>query len=141
MQQRWQNKISRKIPLNSGTGQGTLLGLLFFVVIINGAGPGPAVEPVGVTITKTRRNRKPIKTGNKKWVDDCTLTAHVRLADQLVPDPGPVIIGPAQYQSRTGQTLPQDQNQMQSELDSFNEYCRLSKLKINQEKSKAMLFN
>ena len=68
-------------------------------------------------------------------MDDCTLTA------QLVPDPGPSIVGPAQYHSRTGQTLPQDQNQMQSELDSFNEYCRLSKLKINQEKSKAMLFN
>ena len=30
---------------------------------------------------------------------------------------------------------------MQSELDSLNEYCRQSKLKINQEKSKCMLFN
>ena len=30
---------------------------------------------------------------------------------------------------------------MQSILDSLSDYCRLSKLKINQEKSKAMLFN
>ena len=37
--------------------------------------------------------------------------------------------------------LPMQQNTMQSELDIFNEYCRLSKLTINQEKSKCMLFN
>ena len=99
------------------------------------------MEPLGVTITQTRRNRKPLKAGKKKWVDDCTVTAHVRLSEQLVPDPGPTVIGPAQYHSRTGQTLPPDRNEMQSILDSLSEYCRLSKLKINQEKSKAMLFN
>ena len=58
-----------------------------------------------------------------------------------MPDPGPPIIGPAQYHSRTGQILPPDRNPMQSELDSLNEYCRQSKLKIYQEKSKCMLFN
>ena len=41
----------------------------------------------------------------------------------------------------TGHLLPRQQNTMQSELDSFNEYCRLSELTINQEKSKCMLFN
>ena len=33
------------------------------------------------------------------------------------------------------------QNTMQSELDIFNKYCRLSKLTINQEKNKSILFN
>ena len=37
--------------------------------------------------------------------------------------------------------LPPDQNPMQLELDSFNEYCTQYKLSINQEKSKSMLFN
>jgi hypothetical protein len=141
LQIRWQDKISRKLPLNSGSGQGTILGLLFFVVIFNGAGPKPAVEALGVAITQTRRKRKPLKAGKKKWVDDCTLTAHVRLSENLVPDPGPAVIGPAQYHCRTGQTLPPDRNEMQYMLDSLSEYCRQSKLKINQEKSKAMLFN
>ena len=141
LQIRWQDKMSRKMPLNSGSGQGTILGLLFFVVIFNGAGPKPPLEKIGVSITQTRRSRKPLKPGKKKWVDDCTLTAHVRLSALLVPDPGPPIIGPAQYHNRTGQILPPDRNPMQSELDSLNEYCRQSKLKINQEKSKCMLFN
>ena len=141
LQIRWQDKISRRLPLNSGSGQGTILGLLFFVVIFNGAGPKPAVQSLGATITQTRKSRKPMKAGKKKWVDDCTLTAHVRLSEQLVPDTGPAVIGPAQYHSRTGQILPPDRNEMQSVLDSLSEYCRRSKLKINQEKSKVMLFN
>ena len=141
LQIRWQEKISRKMPLNSGSGQGTIIGLLFFVIIFNGAGPKPLLEKIGVALTQTRKKRKPLKPGKKKWVDDCTLTAHVRLSAQLVPDPGPPIIGPAQYHSRTGQILPPDRNPMQTELDSLNEYCRQSKLKINQEKSKCMLFN
>ena len=29
LQIRWQDKISRRLPLNSGSGQGTILGLLF----------------------------------------------------------------------------------------------------------------
>ena len=37
--------------------------------------------------------------------------------------------------------LPTDQNTMQSELLKLKDYCTASKLTINQEKSKAMLFN
>ena len=77
----------------------------------------------------------------KKWVDDCTLTCHVRLKNCLRPNTKPKSIGPANFHDRTGQMLPLEHNQMQSELDLFNEYCLQSKLKINQEKSKCMLFN
>ena len=66
LQIRWQDKISRKLPLNSGSGQGTILGFLFFVVIFNGAGPKPAVETLGVAITQAIRKRKPFKSGKKK---------------------------------------------------------------------------
>ena len=37
--------------------------------------------------------------------------------------------------------LPLQQNEMQSQLDLLNEYCRQSKMSINQRKSKCMLFN
>ena len=111
------------------------------MVILNGAGPKPSLIQIGVSLTETRRKKKPREAGKKKWVDDCTLTAHVRLSDQLVPDPGLAVIGPARYHSRTGQILPPECNQMQSKLDSLNKYCRQSKLKISQEKNKYMLFN
>ena len=38
---RYQGKQSRKAPLNSGCGQGTLLGLFCFCITFNGAGPKP----------------------------------------------------------------------------------------------------
>ena len=57
--------MSRKMPLNSGSGPGTILGLLFFVVIFKGAGPKPSLEKIGVSITQTRRTRKPLKPGEK----------------------------------------------------------------------------
>ena len=37
--------------------------------------------------------------------------------------------------------LPEQNNRMQKELDNLNEYCRLSKMSINQQKSKCMIFN
>ena len=129
------------MPLNSEAGQGTLLGLLCFCIMFNGAGPKPSLEPLGQVMTQIRKDRKPIKTGKKKWVDDCTLTDPIRLHNKLVQDTRPKIIGPAQFHDRTGQMLPTNQNTMQSELLAFKEYCTGSKLTINQEKSKAMLFN
>ena len=78
---------------------------------------------------------------DEKWVDDCSLTDPIRLREKLVQDTRPQIIGPAEFHDRTGHMLPMQQNTVQSELDIFNEYCRLSKLTINQEKSKCMLFN
>jgi hypothetical protein len=109
--------------------------------MFNGAGPKPSKESLGEIMTNTRKKRKPIKTGKKTWVDDCSLTDPIRLPEKLVLDQRPPIIGPAQFHDRTGHLLPRQQNTMQSELDNFNEYCRLSKLTINQEKSKCMLFN
>ena len=141
LQIRWQTKTSRKMPLNSGAGQGTLLGLFCFCVMFNEAGPRPSKEPLGEIMTQIRRNRKPIKAGKKKWVDDCSLTDPIRLPEKLVLDTRPKIIGPAQFHNRTGHMLPKQQNTMQSELDNLNEYCRLSKLTMNQEKSKSLLFN
>ena len=138
---RWKNKQSRTMPLNSGAGQGTILGLFLFCVMFNGAGPAPSTEPLGVAISQTRKCRKPIKKGKKKWVDDLSLWVPIRLHDSLVPDTRPAITGPASFHNRTGQILPQDKNTMQSELDLLNEYCRENKMFINKDKSKCMLFN
>ena len=65
----------------------------------------------------------------------------IRLQNKLIPDSREQQIGPATYHNRTGQMLPDEQNNMQSELNSLNEYCRQSKMSINQNKSKCMIFN
>jgi hypothetical protein len=138
---RWKNKQSRRMPLNSGAGQGAIMGLFLFCVMFNGAGPKTSTEPLGQAITQSRKRRKPIRKGKKKWVDDLSLWVPIRLQDKLVQDTRPAIIGPATFHNRTGQILPKDRNTMQSELDLLNEYCRTSKMFINQDKSKCMLFN
>ena len=92
-------------------------------------------------VTQPRNKRKPIRTGKKKWVDDLSLTTHIRLQDTLTKDTREPIFGPPQYHNRTGQMLPLQQNEMQSQLDLLNEYCRQSKMSINQRTSKCMLFN
>ena len=138
---RWKNKQSRRLPLNSGARQGTIIGLFLFCVMFNGAGPKANTEPLGVAITQTRKRRQPIKKGKKKWVDDLSLWVPIRLKDKLRPDTRTAIIGPATFHNRTGQILPEDENIMQSELDFFNEYCRTKKMSINQDKSECMLFN
>ena len=110
---RWQSKQSRKLPLNSGSGQGTILGLFLCCVTFNGAGPKPHTEPLGQTITQPRRTRQPIQRGKKKWVDDLTLTVPIKLKDNLIQDPSHPLIGPPIYHKRTGQILPEDRNNMQ----------------------------
>ena len=138
---RWQSKQSRKLPLNSGAGQGTIMGLFLFCITFNGAGPKAHKEPLGQIITQPRRTRKPIKKGKKKWVDDLTVTVPIRLQDKLIQDPGPPVIGPSSYHNRTGQILPEENNSMQFELASLNQYCIESKMSINKKKSVCMLFN
>ena len=138
---RWQSKQSRKLPLNSGSGQGTIIGLFLFCVTFNGAGPKPHTEPIGQIITEPRRTRKPIPTGKKKWVDDLSLYVPIKLPDMLIQDTREPEIGPVAYHNRTGHMLPECNNEMQYELDSLKQYCTDSKMSINQKKSRCMLFN
>ena len=131
---RWQSKQSRKLPLNSGAGQGTIIGLFLFCVTFNGAGPKPQTEPIGQIITQPRRTRKPIQKGKKKWVDDLSIYVPIRLQSTIIKDNREPQIGPLSFHNRTGQMLPEDKNEMQSELTSLNQYCHESKMSVNQKK-------
>ena len=56
-----------------GTAAGTVLGLYFFLVLFNGAGPAANITTIGQQITQPKGNRKPIAKTKVKWVDDVTL--------------------------------------------------------------------
>ena len=128
-------------PLNSGCGQGTLLGLFCFCITFNGAGPKPLEEDIGKMITQPRRTRKPLPAAKKKWVDDLSLYVPIRLKENLTLDARPDIVRPVTYHGRTEHTLPLRNNPMQLELDTLSEYCRQAKMSINRDKTKCMLFN
>ena len=135
---RWKGKQSQETPLVSGAG--TLLGLFLFCITFNGAGPKPRTENIGDTITKPKNTRKQISKGKKKWVDDLSITVPVRLNDTLVPDTRS-IVRPIPYHSRTGHMLPENKNQMQTELNELKEYCVQNGMDINRRKSKSIIFN
>ena len=63
---RFQGQQSRKAPLDSGCGQGTLLGLFCFCITFNGAGPKTIEESIGKIITQPLKKRKQIPAGKKK---------------------------------------------------------------------------
>lgn len=138
---RFQGKQSRKAALNSGCGQGTLLGLFCFCITFNGAGPKPMKESIGKIITQPKNKRKPIPAGKKKWVDDLTLTVPISLKENLIQDTRATTARPVPYHGRTGQRLPEDKNPMQIQLDDLSEYCRQAKMSINKQKTKCVLFN
>ena len=137
---RWKGKESQEMPLDSGAGQGTILGLFLFCITFNGAGPKPRTEQIGDTITKPKNIRKPITEGKKKWVDDLTITVPVKLNETLVPDTR-TIVRPTPYHNRTGHMLPEHKNQMQTELNELKHYCVQNGMDINKKKSKSMIFN
>ena len=45
-----------------GTAAGTVLGLNFFLVLFNGAGPAANITTIGQQITQPKGKRKPIAT-------------------------------------------------------------------------------
>ena len=138
---RFQGKQSRKAPLDSGCGQGTLLGLFCFCITFNGAGPKPIEQSIGQIITQPMKRRKEIPAGKKKWVDDLTLTVPISLKENLIQDTRATTARPVPYHGRTGHRLPKENNPMQIQLDNLSEYCRQAKMSINKQKTKCMLFN
>ena len=97
-----------------GTAAGTVLGLNFFLVLFNGAGPTANSTSIGQQITKPINKRKPIAKTKVKWVDDVTLCPAVDLKAALVK-------GEA-AKTRPPETL----------NCSKSKTCRAKKLKLNQ---------
>ena len=58
LQIRWKSKISRKMPLNSGAGQGSILVIFCICIIFNGAGPKASKENIGQAETQPRKKKK-----------------------------------------------------------------------------------
>jgi hypothetical protein len=122
-----------------GTPAGTPLGLLCFLILFNKAGPAASKTSLGEQVTETRR--KPLMKGKVKWVDDLSAMAALHLPSSLVPDTRPNIPRPVPYRGRLGLRLPEELNQLQSELSDLNVYAENHLMSVNHLKTKAMLFS
>ena len=80
---RYKGATSSPKSLPGGGPQGTLLGLLLFIVLINDVGFMDQINNVGEVIT-SRKNMKRANQMHLKYVDDLTLAESIPLKDHLV---------------------------------------------------------
>ena len=102
---RYKGKHSGIKSLPGGGPQGTLLGLLLFIILINDVGFTGQVNNAGELIT-SKRNMKNINEIHLKYVDDLTLAEAINLPTKLVSVPEEVRPMPDMYHARTGHVMP-----------------------------------
>ena len=119
----------RKLPGSSP--QGALLGGIIFIVKYNGACLRPSIPRLLVS-------PKPLLS--VKFVDDHSCAVKIDLKKALVNDPIKRQ-KPLNFHERSGHVLPPDQNALQYLLENLFEFTEKNLMRINESKTKVMLFN
>ena len=118
---RYRNHRSTSRQMPGGTAAGTVLGLNFFLILFNGAGPAASHISIGKQITQPIKKRKPIDKKKVKWVDDVTFCNSVNLKAALVPEDR-AVPRPRPYHARTEHRLPREANAMQTSCSFSSSY-------------------
>ena len=137
---RYKGKESGVKSLPGGGPQGTLLGLLLFIILINDVGFEDQLNNIGEVYTRKNHLKKANEI-HLKYVDDLTLAEAVHLPTQLEHVPDQKRQRPDNYHSRTGHTLPLEKSKVFKKLVKTKEYANTNEMKINLKKTKVMLFN
>ena len=138
---RFKDLLSEEKELNAGVGQGCLIGLWCFLILVNFAGPQSTPGPLGLRITENIKSRKPIPVIKRKWIDDLSILTAIDLKKEAVHDPTLRTQGPLQYHSRTEHHLPEHRNPLQSEAMKLQNYANENFMRINPLKTKVAIFN
>ena len=123
-----------------GGPQGTILGMLLFLVLINSAGFAHEDRAIGSRVAKATNVRKAISNIHLKFVDDLTIAESLKLKDVLSVQEQE-LQRPLQYHERFEQTLDPVKSQVQVQLNELSKHADTNKMRINHSKTKVMLFN
>ena len=138
---RYKGATSSPKDLPGGGPQGTLLGLLLFLVLINDAGYEGQENRVGENITR-RKNFKAANLLHLKYVDDMTLAESVDLRKKLIFVPESARPLPDSYHARAGHALPEENSAVFKQLQETRNYAEKNGMKINYtNKQKVILFD
>ena len=124
-------------PLPGGTPQGTLLGLILFLVQMNSCVNDPVI-PIGPTITNPKKRFQPNKF-HAKYVDDLTIGEAFNMRDTLVADPTRALPDP--YHARTGLKLCPNRSQVYADLNEIEKFAHENEMELNVGKTNFMVLN
>ena len=133
MEVHFKNETSDRKNLPGGGPQGTILGMFLFLILINAAGLKEKIKNTGQIITQPMRKRKPI--------DDMTFAESINLKATLIKNPEQNPPRPFNYHERTQHILPKQCYQMQTILDDLKTYTHEHQMRVNEHKTKVILFN
>ena len=132
---RFNQKESSEEALPGGGPQGTLLGGLFYIFLINKAGWSP--------INPDENLNPPPDIGDLqvrlKYWDDLTMGESINLKSKLCSSINRD--GPKQYHDRFGLTLPPENSILQMQLNHLSDFSNSHFMKINIKKTKIFPFN
>ena len=140
---RYKGKLSQSKSLPGGTPQGTRLGMFLFLILINFAGyeSHELQHNIGSVITKPLRERKPVFKAHMKFIDDLSYAHALNLRKCLTRNTDTEVQHPLSFHERTGHVLSESENILQQQALKLKKFANEMEMKINQQKSKVMLFN
>ena len=133
--------------LPGSSTQGAFLGIFLFIIKYNGASLRPPIPRPMLELKCNKKFKSCIssscdthsKSMHALYIDDLSEAEAIELKEQLLPDPVQRPL-PHSYHERTKHVL-QPGSILQQRLEAVEAFTIKSKMKINDKKSKIMLFN
>ena len=120
--------------LPGSSPQGTVLGVILFIIYFNGAALRPAI-PRPTWPIFSRRNNDPAAL-TVKFVDDLSIAVKVNLKKDIVEDFSREC--PLTFDQRMELKVADSSNTLQSIANSLDDFCSQRQMKVNVKKSSVM---
>ena len=134
MMMKFRGILSTLRSLPGSSPQGTVLGVILFIIYFNGAALRPEIpRPSWPFFTKKKNDPASVRM---KFVDDLSIAAKVNLKVDLVEDPHRQ--KPLTYDQRLGTKIKDSANTLQTLTDSLLEFSSGRQMKVNSGKSCVM---